>query len=187
MGASVATGASVTTIKKSLPDIGHGGNYVVTHKNDQLIFAWGREDRGVAILVSREKEAIAASLLRHNVTSSEKRHYNAKRDGHLDILIEDETVRISDINTKRHRYGSTVLTRALFAAMRVYAANTGKSIKSAIVEISSTQAKSLYHCYVKAFRKNGFNTAEKEPADEHADNFMLIFTRYVYNEPQINV
>lgn len=177
----------MTTVEHSIPGLEHGGKYTITHKTHQIIFAWGKKERGVEIVVSREKEAVAATLIRHNVSRNKKRHFNARRDGHLDILIENEIVRIHDSNSRRHCYGSTVLNRAIFAAMRIYAPNTGKCIRSAIVEISSSHAKALYHCYVKAFRKNGFVTDETEPSTNHVSNFIIIFTRYIYQQPKIHV
>ena len=179
-------GGSVSTVEHSIPGLEHGGKYTVTHKNHQVVFSWGKKKHGVEIVVSRENQAVAATLTRHNVSKNKKRHFNPKRHGYLDILIENGIVRINDKYSRRHCYGSTALNRTIFAAMRIYAPNTGQCIRSAIVEISSSHAKALYHCYVKAFRKNGFETSEKEPVNNHVSNYIIIFTRYVYKEPQLS-
>ena len=156
-------GAGSTLPQHSNPCMDHGGKYTVTHKNDTLIFSWGDKHRGVDVVVAREKETIGASLIRHTIDSDIKKQYDVKRDGHLDVLIENQTVRIHDSRKRNYAYGSTALRRVVFAALRVYAANVGQPIKSAIVEISSTRAKSVYHCYVKAFHKNGFCTVVQKP------------------------
>ncbi len=178
-------GGTISTPQRSKACMDHGGTYTVTRKNDRLIFSWGNKHCGVDVEVGREKEAVAASLVRHTIGKDKKKHYDVKRDGHLDVLIEEQTVRIHDSRKRNYAYGSTALARVVFAALRVYASNVGQQIKSAIVEISSTRAKSVYHCYVKAFRKNGFTTVEKEPSTKKVQGFLLIFTRYVYQQPKL--
>ena len=161
--------------------LSRGGHHTVTRQDGAWVFRWGTRDRGVEVHVFRKENAVAAHLVRHNIGA---KPYSSKRDGHLDVLVENEAVRISDAYTRRHAYGSYAPARVIFAAVRIYAQEIGSRIRCGIVEISSKRAAAVYHAYVKAFRNNGFNTAEHAPQNEVV-GYLVIFTRYVYASPQI--
>lgn len=166
--------------RKSL--ITRRGQYIVTRQDGGWVFRWGKRTRGIEVHVFRQGNAVAAHLVRHNVGA---KPYSADRDGHLDVLVEYEAIRISDTYTRRHAYGSCAPARVIFAAMRVYAKEIGLRVRCGILEITSKRAQAVYHAYAKAFRRNGFYTDEHVPKTNRVHSYMLIFKRYIYESPKI--
>ena len=75
--------------------------------------------------------------------------------------------------------------KVMFAAMRIYAQEMKRPIRSGIVEISSDYAKAAYSCYKKAFKMNGFSTVMPKPPRPKVLHYIVIFTRDVFQTPKI--
>lgn len=160
-----------------------GGDYTITHTDDKWVFRWGTVQKGVEIDVFQRGDIVAAHLVRNNFSKKSKKHFHAEYDGHLDVIITNETVEVQNVFLRKRGICKESVHKVIFAAMRIYARELRKCIRTGIVVISSEYAKAAYHCYKKAFKLNGFSTETPEPPSKRILDYIVVFTRDVYQEP----
>lgn len=162
-----------------------GGDYTITHTDDKWVFRWGTVQNGVEIDVFKQKQMVAGHLVRNNFSKKSKKHFDAEYDGHLDVIIANETVEIKNVFLSKRGICKESVNKVIFAAMRIYARELRQCIRAGIVIISSEYAKAAYHCYKKAFKLNGFSTETPEPPSKRILDYIVVFTRDVYQEPKL--
>jgi len=178
-------GGSVTTPIEIEYHSDRAGAYTVTRTDAKWTFMWGTVEKGVEVDVFQQEYLIAAHLVRNNLSKKPKKHFDAERDGYLDVLIVDETVELKDVLLRPRGICKKSVNKVIFAAMRIYARQIRQPIRSGIVQISSEYAKAAYHCYKKAFKSNGFSTSTPEPLTKRIRDYVVVFTRDVYQEPKL--
>tara|TARA_B110001452_G_C15127798_1_gene393019 strand:- start:87 stop:644 length:558 start_codon:yes stop_codon:yes gene_type:complete len=183
MGGSIAISEAVTPQIEYYSD--RGGDYTIMTTEDKWTFLWGSIDKGVEVVVFRQEHLVAGHLMRNNVSNKSKQHFDAERDGYVDILIANETVEIKDVVLRCRGICASSVFHVIFATMRIYTREIKKPIRSGIVEISSEDAQTAYHCYKKAFKKNGFSTDVPEPPSKREQDYVVPFTRDVYQLPKL--
>ena len=162
-----------------------GGDYTITLREDKWTFRWGSGQKGVEIDVFQQDSHIAGYLVRNNLSKKTKKHFDAERDGYLDVLIANETVEIKNVLLRPRGICTKSVHKVIFATMRIYARQMKHPIRSGIVKISSEHAKAAYNCYKKALKMNGFSTVTPEPLTKRIYDYVVVFTRDVYQEPKL--
>ena len=185
MGGSITISEAVTLEPQIEYYSDRGGDYTITITEDQWTFLWGPIDKGVEVVVYRQEQVVAGHLVRNNVSKKSKKHFDAERDGYVDVLIENETVEIKDVTLRCRGICTNSVFHVIFATMRIYTREIKRPLRSGIVEISSADARSAYHCYKKAFKKNGFSTDVPEPPSKRVYDYVVPFTRNVYQLPKL--
>jgi len=178
-------GGSVTTPVHIEYFSDRAGTYTITQSDDKWTFQWGTIQKGVEVDVFRQEHLIAGHLVRNNLSKKPKKHFDAESDGYLDVLIANETVELKDVLLRPRGICKESVNKVIFAAMRIYARQIRQPIRSGILEISSENAKAAYHCYKKAFKLNGFSTETPEPLTKRIRDYVVVFTRDVYQEPKL--
>jgi hypothetical protein len=178
-------GGSVTTPVEIEYFSDRGGTYSITCTDDKWVFQWGSFNKGVEVDVFQQENLIAGHLVRNNLSKKNKKHFDVERDGYLDVLITDETVELKDVLLRPRGICKESVNKVIFAAARIYARQIRQPIRSGILEISSENAKAAYHCYKKAFKSNGFSTETPEPPSNNIRNYVVVFRRDVYQQPQL--
>ena len=178
-------GGSVTTPVHIEYFSDRAGTYTITQSDGKWTFQWGTIQKGVEVDVFRQEHLIAGHLVRNNLSKKPKKHFDAERDGYLDVLIVNETVELKDVLLRPRGICKESVNKVIFATMRIYARQIRQPIRSGILEISSENAKAAYHCYKKAFKLNGFSTETPEPPSKRIRDYVVVFTRDVYQEPKL--
>lgn len=75
------------------------------------------------------------------------------------------------------------MAKTLFAAIRIYCKELKEPVKAGVVQISSKHGRKAYRCYRKAFKTNAFESLTEEPTDKEVEDYLVIFTRKVYDTP----
>jgi len=179
MGGSITTPGHIEYLSD------RGGDYTITRTDDKWTFRWGTVQKGVEVDVFQQEHLCAGHLVRNNLSKKATKHFDAEHDGYLDVLIANETVELKDVLLRPRGICKESVNKVLFAAMRIYARQIRQPIRSGILEISSENAKAAYHCYKKAFKINGFSTKTPEPPSKKIVDYVIVFTRDVYQQPQL--
>jgi len=179
-------GGSISTSEHIKYHSDRGGDYTVTVSNNKWTFRWGSIRHGIEVDIFKQHNIIVGHLVRNNSSKKTKKHFLAERDGHLDVLVEGECVEIQNILLRPRGICTKSVGKVMFAAMRIYAQEMKRPIRSGIVEISSDYAKAAYSCYKKAFKMNGFSTVMPKPPRPKVLHYIVIFTRDVFQTPKLH-
>lgn len=180
----MGAGGSIET-----PDIivceDRGGHYTIRKYTDKWVLQWGTIQSGIEVHVFRQGSVISAHLVRNNLSSCPCKHFDCEQGGHVDILVENSTIQIANVFLCQTGICCESVAKTLFAAIRIYSKEFKQPVKSGIVNISSKEAIRAYHCYRKAFKINAFESLSQEPLEKEVHDYLVLFTRKVYNIPVI--
>ena len=146
---------------------------------NQWKFVWSNPKYIVATY--REGATVSAHLLTATIN---KQFFESGRDGHIDINVQRNTLEIENVMLKQSGMCSEAVSKCLFASIRMYSALCGLSVTKGVVVISSTSAVAAYHCYMKAFKTNGFEPV-KDPkiTSDIVKEQRIEFRRSIDNKP----
>lgn len=162
-----------------------GGSYTIKKYTDRWVLQWGTIQRGVEVHVFRQGSIISAHLVRTNLSKRKHKHFDCEQDGNVDILVANNTIEIANVFLCQRGICRKSVTKTLFAAIRIYCQEFKQPVKSGIVNISSKEGIRAYHCYRKAFKRNAFESMTAEPSKKEVEDYLVLFTRKIYNTPII--
>jgi len=163
------------------------GDFMILNDGPQWAFKWGNIMAGIEIVVVKEDtDTLSAHLIRNNINADRMKHFDVEKgDGYVDIIIKSEVCEILDVYMKCRGICTMSLEKVIFAAIRVYAREFHSSVRWGCVKISSNNARAAYHCYVTAFRRNGFCTETPVPLTDTQEDFIVDFVKIVRQPPQL--
>lgn len=109
-------------------------------------FVWSNPEYTVATF--KNGRTVSAHLLTANKQKLES--------SHIDIKVQNGIIEIENVSLKQRGICSEAVSKCLFASIRMYSALCGERVTKGVVVISSSNAVAAYKCYMKAFKKNGF-------------------------------
>ena len=163
-----------------------GGSYTITQYTDKWILQWGTIQRGVEVHVFRQGSVVVAHLVRNNLSKHRRKHFDCEQNGNIDIIVENNTIEIANVFLCPKGICRKSVDKTLFAAIRIYCQEFKQPVKSGVVNISSMEGIRAYHCYCKAFQRNAFESLTAEPSEKEVEDYLVLFTRRVYDTPVIH-
>ncbi len=122
------------------------GIYYIEKTPAEWKFVWNNPEYTVATF--KNGRTVSAHLLTINKQKLES--------SHIDIKVQNGIIEIVNVSLKTRGICSEAVSKCLFASIRMYSALCGKRVTKGVVVISSSNAVAAYKCYMKAFKKNGF-------------------------------
>lgn len=157
------------------------GDFMILNNGPRWAFKWGNIMAGIEIVVVKEDaDILSAHLIRNNIKQDINKHFDVdKGDGYVSIVIKSGVCEILDVYMKCRGICTMSLEKVIFAAIRIYARDFHSSVRWGCVKISSNHALAAYHCYVDAFRRNGFRTETPVPLTDTQEDFIVDFVKIV--------
>jgi len=155
------------------------GVYYIEKTPNEWKFVWSNPEYTVATF--KNGRTVSAHLL---TVISNKNIFESGHDGHIDIKVQNGIVEIENVSLKTSGICSKSVSKCLFASIRMYSALCGSKVTKGVVTITSSDAVAAYKCYMKAFKKNGFE-AVKDPKITVPDvkDHIIEFRRSIDNIP----
>ena len=122
------------------------GVYYIEKTPAEWKFVWNNPEYTVATF--KNGRTVSAHLLTANKQKLES--------SHIDIKVQNGIIEIENVSLKTRGICSEAVSKCLFASIRMYSALCGERVTKGVVVISSSNAVAAYKCYMKAFKKNGF-------------------------------
>ena len=122
------------------------GIYYIEKTPAEWKFVWNNPEYTVATF--KNGRTVSAHLLTANKQKLES--------SHIDIKVQNGIIEIVNVSLKTRGICSEAVSKCLFASIRMYSALCGERVTKGVVVISSSNAVAAYKCYMKAFKKNGF-------------------------------
>jgi hypothetical protein len=122
------------------------GIYYIEKTPAEWKFVWNNPEYTVATF--KNGRTVSAHLLTANKQKLES--------SHIDIKVQNGIIEIVNVSLKTRGICSEAVSKCLFAPIRMYSALCGERVTKGVVVISSSNAVAAYKCYMKAFKKNGF-------------------------------
>ena len=125
------------------------GIYYIEKTPTEWKFVWSNPEYTVATF--KNERTVSAHLLTANKQKLESSH-----EGHIDIKVQNGIIEIENVSLKQRGICSEAVAKCLFASIRMYSALCRSAVTKGVVVITSSDAVAAYKCYLKAFKKNGF-------------------------------
>jgi hypothetical protein len=127
------------------------GVYYIEKTPASWKFVWSNP--GYTVATFKNGRTVSAHLLS---AINNKKIFELGHDGHIDIKVQNGTIEIENVSLKTRGICSEAVSKCLFASIRMYSALCGERVTKGVVVITSSDAVAAYKCYMKAFKKNGF-------------------------------
>jgi hypothetical protein len=146
-----------------------GGVYWVKNLPEQQEYEWGDPPMTVSTYKSGNK--LEAALVGINTVT---------------VHVMSQALVLKHVDMVERGQCTVTVFRCIFAAIRAYTRIFGKPVIVASVEIDSNDGIAAYHCYMGAFKKNGFEAINDPKINQNKIRGVIIkFRKIIYNKPKL--